>query len=348
MDCREIDFFDDSVEVVEKHDGQGMEVESAKPNTFGREEPAIEIFTPAITPAANVGTYTSESNEADGGLILTCCSGGLFDDLSDDEMNIDQSPTDGKPAKGSDDDEKTADTSQLAHDSSSSCASGGNNNKDKDDNVDSSSSEDEELVSRKSNCVSSLQNLMTNLTSKASELDELDTFLVSWQLKSSSSSTNDSNGKNNDEKDDIADNNASKSEDSVIRRRSYVASLQDLTTNQSTKATKLDELDKYLVSWQSRQSACEPSDSRNYNESVEISALNTPPPSTWKLPKSYYESRHHFSSVISRKVREGQEDPSNLKKNDNNKEHKQEETKHETDLEHLIVDGEAIGRCASF
>ena len=44
MDCREIDFFDDSIEVVEKHDGQEMEVESAEPNTFGQEEPTIEIF----------------------------------------------------------------------------------------------------------------------------------------------------------------------------------------------------------------------------------------------------------------------------------------------------------------
>ena len=343
MDCREIDFFDDSIEVVEKHDGQEMEVESAEPNTFGQEEPTIEIFTSAV----NVGK--ENSNEAARGPVLTCCSGGLFDDLSDDEMNIDQSPTDSKPAKGSDDDEKTADTSQLdtAQDSSSSCTSGGNTIKSY-DKVNNSITDAEESVSYKSNCVSSLRNLMTNLTSKANELDELDTFLVSWQLKSSSSSTNGNIGKTNNDKNDIADNKASQSEDSVIRRRSYVASLQDLTTNQSTKTTKLDELDKYLVSWQSRQSACEPSDSRNYNESVEISALNTPPPSTWKLPKSYYESRHHFSSVISRKVREGQEDPSNLKKNDNNKEHKQEETKHETDLEHLIVDGEAIGRCASF
>jgi len=278
MDCREINFFDDSIEVVEKDVGpKEMKVETAKPNTFGREEPAIEIFTPAV----NVGTFTSNSNEAAGGPILACCSGGLFDDLSDDEMNIDQSPTGGKTAKGSDDDEKTVDTSQLdsARDSSSSsCASGRNTNNDKDDNVDNSNTDAEESVSYKSNCVSSLQNLMTNLISKANELDELDTFLVSWHLKSSSSSTNGSTSKNNDDKDDVADNNAPKSEDSVIRRRSYVASLHDLTTNQSQKSTQLDELDKYLVSWQSRQSACEPSDSRNYNESVEITALNTPPP----------------------------------------------------------------------
>ena len=344
MNCREINFFDDSIEVVEKDVGpKEMKEETADHNIFGREEPAIEIFTPAV----NVGTYTSNSNEAAAGPILTCCSGGLFDDLSDDEMNIDQSPTGGKPAKGSDDDEKTADTSQLdsARDSSSSCASGRNNNNDKVDNVDSSNTDAEESVSYKSNCVSSLQNLMTNLISKANELDELDTFLVSWHLKSSSSSTNGSTGKNNDDNDDVADNNASKSEDSVIRRRSYVASLHDLTTNQSTKATKLDELDKYLVSWQSRRTPCEPSESRNCNESVEITALDTPPPSTWKLPKSYYESRHHASSVMSRRVREGQEDQPNLKKNDTNVEQEQEEGKDGKDLEHLIDDAEA---CASF
>ena len=174
MDSREVNFFDASFE-VNFFDEKEKKVEPGNHNTGSPEEkPTIKVSAPALTVGAKTSNSAAEAvNSACAGL------GGLFVCLTDDELIADQTHTGGgKPTKISDDDdERTADTSPLdtTQDSSSSGVNSGE--------ADNSNADAEKSVGRQSKYVSSLENLTTNLTNKASELDELDTHLLNWQCK---------------------------------------------------------------------------------------------------------------------------------------------------------------------
>ena len=174
MDRREVNF-EHSFE-VNFFDEKEKKVEPINHNTGSPEEkPTIKVSSPALTVGADTSNSPTET-------VTSACAGlgGLFACLNDDELIDDQTQTDGgsKHIKVNDDDDiKTAATSPLdtTQDSSS---SGVNSSEADNSNADAKKSD-----GRQGKYVSSMENLSTNLTSKANELDELDTHLLNWQCK---------------------------------------------------------------------------------------------------------------------------------------------------------------------
>ena len=174
MDRREVNFFENSFE-VNFFDEKEKKVEPGNHNTGSPEEkPTIEVSAPALTVRADKSNSPAET-------VTSACAGlgGLFACLNDDELIDDQTQTDGgKHIKVNDDDDiKTAATSPLdtTQDSSSSGVNSGE--------ADNSNADAKKSDGRQGKYVSSMENLSTNLTSKANELAELDTHLLNWQCK---------------------------------------------------------------------------------------------------------------------------------------------------------------------
>mmetsp|Transcript_12373 Transcript_12373/g.35388 ORF Transcript_12373/g.35388 Transcript_12373/m.35388 type:complete len:367 (+) Transcript_12373:151-1251(+) len=144
------------------------------------------------------------------------------------------------------------------------------------DNHSSEAAEEAILACRSGGSFDDLDNADAAKIVDADDEKTVDTApLDTTQDSSVSASSNTCSGTSSD---DAADNSKSSpnATKSVGRSRSYVSSLQNLTTNLTAKSDQLRELDTYLVSWQSRRT-CKLSDPRaaaQYDESVEITAVD--------------------------------------------------------------------------
>jgi len=174
MDRREVNFFENSFEVNffdEKE--KKVHVEPGNHNTGSPEEkPTTKFSAPAHTAGSDKSNSAAEAvNSACAGL------GGLFVCLKDDELIADHTQTDGGEHVVLNDDEKTAATSPLdtTQDSSSSGVNSGE--------ADNSNADAKKSDGRQGKYVSSMENLSTNLTSKANELEDLDKHVLNWQCK---------------------------------------------------------------------------------------------------------------------------------------------------------------------